>query len=147
MTAIGSSQDSPLPSVSARPRRRSCVSSYSVTVITPGAGSSITSTTTVSISGPKPLIRCCFFRGAVFTPRFGLALATLGFVLRLRADFDAEPVLTRAAEVLRNCARFFGRDRIFRLAMIPSPQPLRTRLDEECTRWRRLNQMIAVVSS
>ncbi len=115
-------------------------------VIIPGARSSITSTTTVSTSGPKALILRCFFRGAAFT-RFGFALAKLRFVLRLRADFDAEPVLTRAAEVLRNFARFFGRDRIFRLAMIPYPQPLRTRLDEECTRWRRLNQMIAVVSS
>jgi hypothetical protein len=90
-------------------------------VITPGARSSITSTTTVSISGPKALFGCCFFRGAAFT-RFGLALPTPRFILRLRADFDAEPVLPRAAEVLRNFARFFGRApaRFFRLAMISS---------------------------
>ncbi len=123
MTAIDNSQDSPSPWVSARPRRGTCVSSYSVTVITPGAGSSITSTTTVSISGPKELIRCCFFRGAAFTPRRGLVLAILRFVLGLRTDFDAERILARAAEVLRNFARFFGRAfaRFFRLAMIDLP--------------------------
>jgi hypothetical protein len=52
-----------------------------VTVITPGAGSSITSTTTVSTPGPGGFIRCSFFRTAFFVAaRLGLAPATVGFV-------------------------------------------------------------------
>jgi hypothetical protein len=79
----------------------------------------MTSTTTVSVSRPGDFICCCFFRGAAFTARC-LALTTLRFVPRLCADFDALRVLPRAAEVLRNFARFFGRAlaRFFRLAMI-----------------------------
>lgn len=84
--------------------------------MTPGAGSSITSTTTVWTSRPKDFIRCRFFRATPFTARLGLALATLRFVPRLCADFDA-------LRVLRNFARFFACTlaRFFRLAMIDLP--------------------------
>jgi hypothetical protein len=53
------------------------VSSTSVTVITPGAGCSITSTATVSTAGAAGCFpfRATFFAGA----RLGLALATVRF--------------------------------------------------------------------
>jgi hypothetical protein len=87
------------------------VSSTSVTVITPGAGCSITSTTTVSTTG-------CFrtsFRGAFFTgARLGLALATVRF-----AALATLRTLPRLAEFpLRSFARFCTFDRFLRLAMI-----------------------------
>jgi hypothetical protein len=54
------------------------VSSTSVTVITPGAGCSITSTATVSTTGVTGRFT---FRATFFTDtRLGLALATVGFV-------------------------------------------------------------------
>src|SRR5690242_18906727 len=88
---------SPSPFVSTGPRGRVCVSSNSVTVITPGIGSSITSTTTVSTSRLGDLIGRCFFRAAFFTERLGLAR---------RTDFEA--LRDRAAELLRrNFPRLF----------------------------------------
>jgi hypothetical protein len=73
-----------------------------VTLITPGAGWSITSTTTVSSTGvtgalPFPAI---FFTGA----RLGLALATVRLVAFARADLRALPRLAEFA--LRGFARF-----------------------------------------
>jgi len=118
-------------------------------VITPGAGSSLTSTTTVSTSRPSDLVRCCFFRGAAFTARLGLALATLGFVPPLGADFDALRTLPRGAEVFRSSARFFGcaLARFFRLAMIDL-LPAAAYCDslKSVMRRRPLNQMIEVVT-
>ena len=96
----------------------------SVTVITPGAGSSITSTTTVSTPGPGGFIPCSFFRTAFFlAARWGLAPA-VGFVPFPRADLETLLALPRtAACLLRGLARFFGRTfaRFFRLAMIIPP--------------------------
>jgi hypothetical protein len=87
--------------------------------------------------GAQRLIRCCFFRGAAFTVRLGLA-AVLRFVPRLGADFEALRILLPAAESLRNLARFFGRAlaRFFRLAMIDPPSRSLRRSLEECMRWR-----------
>jgi hypothetical protein len=97
-----------------------------VTVITPGAGSSITSTTTVSTPGPGGFIRRSFFRTAFFVAaRWGLAPA-VGFVPFPRADLDTLRALPRtAACLLRGSARFFGCTfaRFFRLAMIDRSQP------------------------
>ena len=97
-------------------------------VMTPGAGSSITSTTTVWISRIGDFIRCRFFRAASFISRLGLALPTARFVPLVRADFDAFRALARAAEALLcNFPRLLGcaLARFFRLAMISS-QPLCT---------------------
>jgi hypothetical protein len=119
--AIPANQAPSSSSVWSEPGRVTCVSSNSVTVITPGAGSSTTSTTTVSTAGVGGFIRCSFFRAAFFAPaRLGLALAIVCFVPPARC-LDALRVLLRAAELpLRTFARFFGCtvDRFFRLAMI-----------------------------
>ena len=99
-----------------------------MTVTTPGTGSSITSTTTVSTSRLGDFALCCFFREVPFTARLGLALLPLRFVPPLRPDFEALRALARAAEVLlRSFARLLGCAfaRFFRLAMISS-QPLCT---------------------
>ena len=85
-----------------------------MTVITPGAGCSTTSTTTVSRTG-------CFrasFPGAFFTAaRLGLGLATVRFVAF--ADFAPLAALPRLAEFpLCSLARFWTFDPFFRLAMI-----------------------------
>jgi hypothetical protein len=62
-----------------------------VTVITPGAGRSITSTATVSTTGA--IGRAAFFTAA----RLGLALATAGFAAAFpRAAFDSFLALGRA---------------------------------------------------
>src|SRR3974377_2013193 len=91
---------------------RTRVSSTSVTVITPGAGCSITSTMTVSTTGATG---CFTFRAAFFTGAgLGLALATTRFAVlaTLRA-------LPRFAELpLRNFPRFCTFDPFLRLAMI-----------------------------
>src|SRR6516165_9803133 len=91
---------------------RTSVSSTSVTVIAPGVGCSITSTTTVSTTGATG---CFTFRTAFFTDaRLGLALATTRFAVlaTLRA-------LPRLAEVaLRSLARLCTFDPFLRLAMI-----------------------------
>jgi hypothetical protein len=97
---------------------RTSVSSTSVTVITPGAGCSITSTATVSTTGAIGcFIRRASFRGGFFTvARLGLALATVRFVA---ADFDTLRALPRVAEFRLRCfARFCTSDRFLRLAMI-----------------------------
>jgi hypothetical protein len=85
------------------------VSSTSVTVITPGAGCSITSTATVSTTGATG---CFTFRATFFTvARLGLAVAFAALVT-LRA-------LPRLAEFpLRSFARFCTFDAFLRLAMI-----------------------------
>jgi hypothetical protein len=91
-----------------------------VTVITPGAGCSITSTATLSTAGATG----CFirsFRTAFFTGVcLGLALATARFVAF--ADFAAFRALPRLAEfTLRSFARFCTFDPFLRLAMIEPP--------------------------
>ncbi len=90
------------------------VSSTSVTVITPGAGCSMTSTTTVSTTGATG---CFTFRTAFFTAaRLGLAFATVRFVGFARADLRGFP---RLAEFpLGSFARFCTADFFLRLAMI-----------------------------
>ena len=91
------------------------VSSISVTVITPGAGRSITSTATVSIAGTADGFT---FRAAFFTGEgFGLALATVRVVAL--AALAALRALPRLAEFpLRSFARFCTFDAFLRLAMI-----------------------------
>jgi hypothetical protein len=87
--------------VSSRPGRVTCVSSNSVTVITPGAGSSTTSTATVSTAG---------LGGFIFAAeRLGLALAIVRFFAFPRAGFDPlRDLLLNVADFLRSTfARFF----------------------------------------
>jgi hypothetical protein len=94
------------------------VSSISVTVITPGAGCSITSTATVSTTGVtgRFTFRAIFFTGA----RLGLALAIVRFVVF--AALDTLRALGRLAEFpLRSFARFCIFDAFLRLAMIDAP--------------------------
>ena len=80
------------------------VSSTSVTVITPGAGCSITLTATVSTTG---VIGCFTFRAAFFTGAgLGLAVAT-GSLCRFRSP-GRSSALPRLAEL-----RSFGRFCIF----------------------------------
>src|SRR5271157_3087212 len=89
------------------------VSSISVTVITPGAGCSITSTATVSTTGVTGFFT---FREAFFTGAgLGLALATVRFVGF--AALAALRVLPRLA-ALRSFARFCTFDAFLRLATI-----------------------------
>jgi hypothetical protein len=91
------------------------VSSTSVTVITPGAGCSITSTATVSTAGA---IGCFTFRATFFTDAgLGLALATVRFVAFALANLDTLRALPRLA-ALRSFARFCTFDAFLRLAMI-----------------------------
>ena len=90
---------------------RTSVSSTSVTLITPGAGCSITSTATVSTTGATG---CLIHRAAFFTAaaRLDLALATV---------FAAEalPALARLAGfLLGSFPRFWAFDCFLRLAMI-----------------------------
>jgi hypothetical protein len=90
-----------------------------VTVITLGAGCSITSTATVSTTGATG----CFirsFHAAFFTGvRLGLALATVRFVAFPRVDLDTLLALPRVAEFpLGSFPRFCTFDRFLRLAMI-----------------------------
>ena len=91
------------------------VSSTSVTVITPGAGCSITSTATVSTT---ELTGCFTLRTAFFTGAgLGLALETVRFVAF--AALDTLRPLPRLAEFpLRSFARFCTFDAFLRLAMI-----------------------------
>lgn len=96
---------------------RTSVSSISVTLITPGAGCSITSRATVSISGATGCslrsFRAAFFAGA----GLGLALAVLLFIGF--AALDTLRGLPRLAEfALRTFARFCTFDAFLRLAMI-----------------------------
>jgi hypothetical protein len=86
-----------------------------VTVITPGAGCSITSTATVSIAGAADGFT---FRATFFTDAgLGLALATGRFVAF--AALAALRALPRLAEFpLRSFARFCTFDAFLRLAMI-----------------------------
>jgi hypothetical protein len=88
------------------------ISSTSVTVITPGAGCSITSTATVSTTGVTGgfTFRAAFFTGA----GLGFALATVRFAGAALAALRALP---RLAE-LRSFARFCTFDAFLRLAMI-----------------------------
>jgi hypothetical protein len=90
------------------------VSSTSVTVITPGAGCSITSTATVSATASTTGATGCFtFRAAFFTgARLGLALATVF----ARAALCALPRLAEFAR--RSLARLCAFDPFLRLAMI-----------------------------
>jgi hypothetical protein len=88
------------------------VSSTSVTVITPGAGCSITSAATVSTTGAtgRFTFRAAFLTGA----GLGLALATVRF-----AVFATLRALPRLAEFpLCSFARFCTFDAFLRLAMI-----------------------------
>jgi hypothetical protein len=90
-----------------------------VTVITPGAGCSITSTATVSTAGATGcFIRRTSFRAAFFTgARLGLALAIVRFVAF--AALDALRALPRLAEFpLRSFACLCTFDAFLRLAMI-----------------------------
>jgi hypothetical protein len=91
---------------------RTSVSSTSVTVITSGAGCSITSTATVSTTGATG---CFTFRAVFFTGAgFGLAVRFVAF-----ADFAALRALPRLAEfTLRSFPRFCTFDPFLRLAMI-----------------------------
>jgi hypothetical protein len=91
------------------------VSPTSVTVITPGAGRSITSTATISTTG---VTGCFTFRAAFFTgERLGFALATVRFLA-----FAALAALPRLAEFpLRSFARFCTFDAFLPLAMIDPP--------------------------
>jgi hypothetical protein len=92
------------------------VSSTSVTVITPGAGCSITSAATVSTTGATGRFTFlpAFFTGA----GLGLALATVRFVAFPRADLATLRALPRAVALFLFCAF----DCFLRLAMIrPSP--------------------------
>jgi hypothetical protein len=86
-----------------------------VTVITPGAGCSITSAATISTTGATG---CFTFRAAFFTGAgLGLALAIVRFVAF--AALDALRALPRLAELpLRSFARFCTFDGFLRLAMI-----------------------------
>jgi hypothetical protein len=81
-----------------------------VTVITPGAGCSITSTATVSIAGATDCLirRAAFFTGA----RLGLALATVGFIAF--TAFDGLRAFGRAVAPFLICTF----DCFLRLAMI-----------------------------
>jgi hypothetical protein len=93
---------------------RTSVSSTSVTVITPGAGCSITSTPTVSTTG---VTGCFTFRAAFFTGAgLGLALATVRFGDFARADLLPLPRL--ADFPLGSFPRFCTFDAFLRLAMI-----------------------------
>jgi len=84
-----------------------------VTVITPGAGRSITSRATVSTAG---VTGCLTFREGFFTGvRLDFALATVRFVAF--ADLDTLRALTRLAEFPRR-ARFCTFDAFLRLAII-----------------------------
>jgi hypothetical protein len=90
-----------------------------VTTVTPGTGSSITST--VSVSTARLLggfIDLFFFRAAFFAPtslglalaeRFlGVGFATIRFAGFARADFEALRVLPRPVDFsFRTVARFF----------------------------------------
>jgi len=92
------------------------VASTSVTVITPGAGCSITSTATVSTTGVTGGFT---FRATFFTSAgLGLALATVRF--GAFAALAALRALTRLAE-LRSFADFCTFDAFLRLAMIDPP--------------------------
>jgi hypothetical protein len=90
------------------------ISSISVTVITPGAGCSITSTPTVSTIGA---VGCFTFRAAFFTgARLGFGFATVRFVVFACVALRAQP---RLAEFpLRSFARFCTFDAFLRFAMI-----------------------------
>jgi hypothetical protein len=80
-------------------------------VVTPGAGCSITSEATVSTTGATG---CFTFRAAFFTGAgLGLALATVRFVALALADLVALRALPRVAEF-----RFCTFDPFLRLAMI-----------------------------
>jgi hypothetical protein len=83
-----------------------------VTAVTPGAGCSITSTATVSITG---VAGCFTFRAAFFTGGlFGLALATVRF-----AGLAILRALLRLLEfAFRSLARLCTFDPFLRLAMI-----------------------------
>jgi hypothetical protein len=86
-----------------------------VTVITPGAGFSITSTTVVSTVGAAARFRRTFLLAAFFTAaRLGVALATLRLVAFPRPDLDVLRVLRFVAALFLPCTF----DRFFRLAMI-----------------------------
>ena len=97
------------------------VSSTSVTVITSGAGRSITSTATVSTAVTTG---CSIRRAAFFTSaRFGLALATVCFAAFARRDLRAFPDVVEFP--LRSFPRFCSFDFFLRLAMI-----------HPCSGWR-----------
>jgi hypothetical protein len=85
-----------------------------VTVITSGAGCSITPTATVSITGATGgfTFRAAFFAGA----RFGVALATARFATFALDTLRALPRLAKFP--LRSFARFCTFDGFLRLAMI-----------------------------
>jgi hypothetical protein len=88
-----------------------------VTLITPGAGCSITSTATVSTTGVTGwfTFRAAFFTGA----RLGFAFATVRFVAFPRAALATLRALPRFAEfLLRSLARLCTFDPFLRLAMI-----------------------------
>jgi hypothetical protein len=115
-TAGGAGLEIPL---AGQPALRTSASSTSVTVITPGAGCSITSTATVSTAGATGcFIRRTSFRAAFFTgARLGLALAIVRFVAF--AALDALRALPRLAEFpLRSFACLCTFDAFLRLAMI-----------------------------
>jgi hypothetical protein len=106
-------------------------------VITPAAGSSMTSTTTVSTSRLGGFIRRCFFRAAFFSADLGFALTTARLVLPLRADFAAFCALPVLFAGFFGCA--FAR--FFRLAMISSQTPCVLGGLKQCMRWRQLDQI------
>jgi hypothetical protein len=95
-----------------------------VTTVTPGTGSSITSTVRVSTAGllggfiDLPFFRATFFAptslGLALVERFlGVGFATVRLAAFARADFEALRVLPRAVDFpFRTVARFF------RVAMI-----------------------------
>jgi hypothetical protein len=97
------------------------VSSTSVTVITPGAGCSITSAATVSTTGATGRFT---FRAAFFTDAgLGLALATVRFVAFPRAALDTLRALPRAVAVFLLCTfDFFLRLAMIRPVLVGGPQ-------------------------
>ena len=95
-----------------------------MTVITPGAGCSITSTATVSTTGVTGGFT---FRAAFFTATcLGLAVAAVRFVAFPLVDLDTLRALPRVADFLLGIfPRFCTFDAFLRLAMIDPPLVLR----------------------
>jgi hypothetical protein len=104
-----------------------------VTAITPGAGRSITSTTTVSTAGATG---CFIFRKASFTgARLGLAPRLVAF-----ADFATLRASRRFAEFpLRSFERFRTFDCFLRLAMIV---PLVVQIKEQSVTSLQLSKRV-----
>ena len=112
---------------------RTSVSSNSVTVITPGTGSSITSTMTVLRTGmPLGCIGCTSFGktfvalarpGLAFAKLFGIGLAADRFAAFPRADLEVLDLPRTADLLVRNVACFFCRAMFAPYAVPPKRVP------------------------